>query len=92
MYCKVSGLKATQLDIDNKIGQSRLKMSSSQYRGGPVTTGSIVAPGMIGSASSCACSVKGAPAGSMGGTALYAIPPNYAATLPHKMTSMHQGR
>lgn len=66
-------------------------MSSSQYRGGPVTTGSIVAPGMIGSASSCACSVKGAPAGSMGGTALYAIPPNYAATLPHKMTSMHQG-
>ncbi|CAG9768910.1 unnamed protein product [Ceutorhynchus assimilis] len=68
----------------------RLRMSSSQYRGGPVTSGSIVAPGVIGSGSSCACSVKGAPTGSVG-TALYAIPPSYAATLPHKMTPMHQG-
>ncbi|XP_066150409.1 chaoptin [Euwallacea fornicatus] len=65
----------------------RLRMSSSQYRGGPVTTGSIVAPGMIGSGSSCACSVKGAPAGS----ALYAVPPSYAATLPHKMAIHQQG-
>lgn len=68
-------------------------MTSSQYRGGPVTTGSIVAPGVIGSGSSCACSVKGAPQGSASvGTALYAIPPSYAATLPHKITPLHQGK
>lgn len=65
-------------------------MGSSQYRGGPVTRGSIVAPGVIGSGSSCACSIKGGPPASVG-TALYAIPPSYAATLPHKMPPMHQG-
>ncbi|XP_050293092.1 protein artichoke [Anthonomus grandis grandis] len=60
----------------------RFKMSSNQYRGGAVTSGSIVAPGhMIGSGSSCACSVKGAPP-------LYAVPRSYTATLPHsKMTT-----
>lgn len=67
----------------------RLRMSSNQYRG-PVSAGSIVAPGMIGSGSSCACSIKGAPQGSASATALYAIPPSYAATLPHKVP-VHQG-
>ncbi|XP_076250172.1 uncharacterized protein LOC143190010 [Rhynchophorus ferrugineus] len=68
----------------------RLRMSANQYRS-PVSAGSIVAPGMVGSGSSCACSVKGAPQGSASpATALYAIPPSYAATLPHKM-QMPQG-
>ncbi|KAJ8956518.1 hypothetical protein NQ318_019237 [Aromia moschata] len=55
----------------------RLKMTNSQY-------GSTAAmpPRVLGPGSSCACSVKGAPA-------VYAVPPSYAAgysaTLPHKM-------
>lgn len=40
-----------------------------------------MAMGMVGPGSSCACSVKGAPA-------VYAVPP-YGATLPHKMAPGH---
>ncbi|KAL1505524.1 hypothetical protein ABEB36_005070 [Hypothenemus hampei] len=66
----------------------RLRISNSQYRGGPVTTGSIVAPGIIGSGSSCACSVKGGPTASVA-TPMYAIPPSYATTMPHKIAAVH---
>lgn len=51
----------------------RLRMTTNQYRGGPM------AMGVVGPGSSCACSVKGAPV-----TPVYAVPP-YSATLPHKM-------
>lgn len=54
----------------------RLKMSSNQFSGPPT-----LPPGMVGSGSSCACSVKGAPT-------VYAVPPyaaGYSSTLPHKM-------
>lgn len=61
----------------------RLRMSNSQYRGGPIANGtSVLGPQVVGPGSSCACSVKGAPP-------LYAIPSNYtagySATLPHKV-------
>lgn len=61
----------------------RLRMSSSQYRGGPIANGtSIMGHQVTGPGSSCACSVKGAPP-------LYAIPSTYtagySATLPHKV-------
>ncbi|XP_060524393.1 protein artichoke isoform X2 [Cylas formicarius] len=69
----------------------RLKMSSNQFRG-PMAAGStiMVPDGMIGSGSSCACSVKGVPPGKQPHVpALYTIPPGYAATLPHK--NIHPG-
>ncbi|CAG9822681.1 unnamed protein product [Phaedon cochleariae] len=55
----------------------RLRMSGTQYRGGPLASG---APVVVGPGSSCACSVKGAPP-------VYAVPPYAAAyaTLPPKM-------
>lgn len=62
----------------------RLRMTGNQYRGGPLANGTpVMAPGVVGAGSSCACSVKGA-------APVYAVPPaygpNYSATLPHKIS------
>ncbi|XP_063906562.1 protein artichoke isoform X2 [Zophobas morio] len=60
----------------------RLRMTGTQYRGGPLANGTpVMGPPVVGAGSSCACSVKGAP--------VYPVGPGYAAgyaaTLPHKM-------
>ncbi|XP_056635571.1 protein artichoke isoform X1 [Diorhabda sublineata] len=63
----------------------RLRMTSNQYRGGPLATANPMV-GVVGPGSSCACSVKGAPS-------VYAVPPYaaaYSATLPHKVTASGQ--
>ncbi|KAJ8918975.1 hypothetical protein NQ315_016879 [Exocentrus adspersus] len=57
----------------------RLKMTGNQFSGSPVG----IPPGVVGSGSSCACSVKGAPT-------VYAVPPyaaGYSSTLPHKLAA-----
>lgn len=63
----------------------RLRMSSNQYRGGPLANGGTVLGPVVGAGSSCACSVKG-------GAPIYAIPPSYgtgySATLPHKVHNL----
>ncbi|XP_074033247.1 uncharacterized protein [Leptinotarsa decemlineata] len=60
----------------------KLKMTSNDYRGGPLANGGPMA-GMVGPGSSCACSVKG-------NQPVYAVPSYgaaYSATLPHKLPS-----
>lgn len=62
----------------------RLRMTSNQYRGGPLANGTpVLGPPVMGPGSSCACSVKGAPPV----YAAYAAP-GYAATLPHKLQNV----
>ncbi|XP_017785904.1 PREDICTED: chaoptin [Nicrophorus vespilloides] len=65
----------------------RLRMTNTQYRGGPLANGNPVMGPVIGPASSCAtCSVKGAPpvyVPSYGG---------YSSTLPHKLSATPNAR